>query len=153
MVGGNRRVRRLVSWYGGGRESVRVLACSRSSKFHIPRQLLLQFLDGCKRSGVPDSFDEFDAQGLSIQIAGEIDQVNFNLASFFSKGWIGADIGRSGIPFVLQQSAHGIDAVARNQGGHTFQIGGGKTEGLSARLAFANDAFKRKRPAQKDTRL
>ena len=96
---------------------------------------------------------ERDTECLAIQVAGEIDQVHFQLPGVLAEGGVRPNVrGSRERPAVIVH-AYGIDAVPGQQRRHLFEVRRRETERPAALLAGADDTAQVIRSAHQSRRL
>ena len=89
----------------------------------------------------PDEIDQRHAQGLAVEVAREVEQVDLEILLQLADGRTPAEIGDGVAPVAVDQRAHGIDAEARPQMLAQRDVGGGKADGAAALVAQLDRAL------------
>ena len=77
---------------------------------------------------------------LPVEIADEVEQMNFDAQGLFAEGGIWADVNRGDPSLPLMRDMPGEDAAAGDEVVDLDQIRGGKPDGSTSLLAFADKA-------------
>jgi hypothetical protein len=85
-----------------------------------------------------------------VEIAGEAEEMGFDLSDVLAEGGHGSDADGGGISFGVDGAAAGVDAVGGDLLVVALEVGGGDAELAAAREAFADGSGEKVRTAEAD---
>src|SRR5262249_24515265 len=92
--------------------------------------LVEELLDPSELAGGPESGEEVDFQPAAIEVAGIVDQVDFDGPGVLAEGGVGADVGRGGPEGgrAFEEGAGGVDGIGGDLGVDPPEVGGREAE-------------------------
>src|SRR6185369_5020907 len=112
---------------------------SSARRLAVGRDLRLELIEAAELHLRPDELDQRHAQGLAVEVACEVEQVDLEILLELAEGRAAAEVGDGRAPLLavlaVDQGAHGVDAEARAQVLAQRDVGGGKADGAAALVA------------------
>src|SRR5262249_26241186 len=140
---------RDTSGAGGGSGTPENLARAR----HVGGDRLAQRLRPGEALLAAQPLDELEIEPAPVEVAGEVEEERLDRAAQAAEGGSYADVEDRGHRPSVEQRAHRVHPVGRQEeAGALMQVGGGKPEGSAALLAAHHAAAKLERPPDQDAR-